>query len=391
MHQIDTSRAIAIMPAPTAPGTAGFFTDGNPAQGVPATIWPAEYANMLMMELLNVLSTAGITPSKSNYTQVSQAIRRLSQKGVLLTDTGGVNAYTASNAPALAAGDLVSGLAQRVQIVNANTAAATYSPDGLAAKPVLSIGLAALKGGELVAGGIATFQYLVTPTVNSGNGAWILLHCTGATAPGRLLRTIVFTASGTWTPGQNTTSIEVELVGGGGGGGGAQATAGGENTASTGGGGGGYARKFIAGVASPQTVTIGTGGAGSSGNAVGTSGGTSSFGSLLSATGGAGGQGGTTMANAYSSGAAGGIGSLGDVNVAGTASQAAAASASAPGFGTNGGSSMYGAGGLSTVSVNGNPGRGYGSGGSGLLQGANNTIKTGGTGAAGIVIVKEYA
>ncbi|WP_110947406.1 hypothetical protein [Pseudomonas bohemica] len=82
MYQIDNSTAVAAIPASTAAGTAGYFTDGNPATGVPATIMPAEYQNMLMMEMLNVLAAAGINPSKSSFNQLALAIRGLSSGAV---------------------------------------------------------------------------------------------------------------------------------------------------------------------------------------------------------------------------------------------------------------------------------------------------------------------
>lgn len=114
------------------------------------------------------------------------AVRSMTKQRVVLADTGAANAYTAVNAPALAALPS-SGFAQYISIANANTGAATYAPDGLAAKPIYGLNLTALQGGELVVNGIAALMYLVAATVNSGNGAWILLECTGGAlqvAPG---------------------------------------------------------------------------------------------------------------------------------------------------------------------------------------------------------------
>lgn len=81
MFQIDNSTAVAAIPAPTPAGSAGYFTDGNPATGVSATILPAEFMNMLMMENMNVLSAAGITPAKGQYNQLALAIAKIVQSG----------------------------------------------------------------------------------------------------------------------------------------------------------------------------------------------------------------------------------------------------------------------------------------------------------------------
>lgn len=75
MYQIDNSTAAASQPAATSAGTAGFFTDGNPATGTPATIVPAEWLNAVMMELVNVVTAGGLTPTKNVFNQVASAIK----------------------------------------------------------------------------------------------------------------------------------------------------------------------------------------------------------------------------------------------------------------------------------------------------------------------------
>ena len=181
MFQIDNPSASPTLPPATSAGTPGYFTDGSPSAGVDPTILPAEFLNIVMLELINIVSISGIAPSKASNTQVAQAIRRLMQKTVVLTDVGTTNTYSAANTPALVAADMVSGLVQRVSILTANTGAATYAPDGLAAKPVLGMGLAPLQGGELPLKGIATLMYVISSNVNGGNGGWVLIECTGGT------------------------------------------------------------------------------------------------------------------------------------------------------------------------------------------------------------------
>jgi len=68
---------VATLPAPAAPGTQGFFTDGNPVAGEAATILDADFMNMVMMELINVVEAGGETPSKTTYNQVLEAILTL--------------------------------------------------------------------------------------------------------------------------------------------------------------------------------------------------------------------------------------------------------------------------------------------------------------------------
>jgi hypothetical protein len=77
MYQIDNSTAAGSQPASTPDGTPGWFTDGNPLTGDPATILPAEWLNSLMMEGLNLLAAANIAPDKSQFNQWATAITTL--------------------------------------------------------------------------------------------------------------------------------------------------------------------------------------------------------------------------------------------------------------------------------------------------------------------------
>ena len=179
MYQIDNSTAAATQPSSTAPGSAGFFTDGNPATGLAATILPAEWLNAVMLELANVVTSAGLTLNKAAFNQLLLAIKAIGRQSVILADTGAVNAYAAANSTPLVSDTLVHGVRQSVQIANANTGASTYAPDGLAAKPIYGLNLSPLQGGELPVGGVANMIYMISAAINSGNGAWILLECTG--------------------------------------------------------------------------------------------------------------------------------------------------------------------------------------------------------------------
>ncbi|VVD75274.1 hypothetical protein PHO31112_00806 [Pandoraea horticolens] len=181
-----------------------------------------------------MLAGAGITPDRNNNAQVVTAIRRLVQSKTVLADTGAANAYAATNTPALTALP-ASGFVQVLSVANGNTGASTYAADGLAAKPILGMGLAPLQGGEMPAKGLATLLYIVASTVNSGNGAWVLIECSGGaqqispgTAPqhavqlgqvsgvigsSRNLAMNVATASSTATVTANELIVETSLGG----------------------------------------------------------------------------------------------------------------------------------------------------------------------------------
>lgn len=211
-----------------------------------------------------------------------------------------------------------------------------------------------------------------------------------------LARVTVFAASGTWTKQAGVRAVRVTCVAGGGGAGGA----GGGGTgvsAGNGGGGGGTAIKFItAGLGATETVTVGIGGPG--GLATGGSGGPgadSAFGTHCSATGGGAGSGSganksQTVARGTGFIAQGGVGTNGDINLRGTDGDYGLwLSATAIG-GRGGGSYLAGS---RSGQVEGGGGlSGYvpGGGGSGAAESSTGG-RIGGSGAAGIVIVEEYA
>lgn len=336
MYQIDNLTSASAQPASTAAGTAGFFTDGNPATGVAATIVPAEWLNAVMMELVNVVVAGGLTPTKNVFDQVAKAIKAMGKQRVILNDTGTTNAYTAVNAPSLLVGTWTDGIAQSVKIANANTGASTYAPDGLAAIPIYGLGLQPLQGGELRAGGVATMVRYTIAGVNSGNPVCVLLDCFGGAqqiAPAIAanhaaqlsqagfqnqavyrrnggvqqvsINGAAFTSTGATTfPAPPSGRARVRLWGGGGGGG---ASSGGTGALGGGGGAGGYNEFIATGLATATAITVGAGGtAGTAGPTAGGQGGSSSFGAIGSAFGGTGGQ-----AITGAGGAAGGVGAGG--------------------------------------------------------------------------------
>lgn len=85
--------------------------------------------------------------------------------------TGSANIYTATYVPAILA--LKDGLTLHSTAIAANTGASTFSPNGLTAKPILSLAQTALAGGELAVSGRFTVKYNITLD------SWILMSSSG--------------------------------------------------------------------------------------------------------------------------------------------------------------------------------------------------------------------
>jgi hypothetical protein len=80
MFRIDDATAASSLPAPEAAGTEGYFTEGNPTAGTPATNVRGSWMNMIQEELRAVVVAGGLTPSKTTYTQVRDAVLALFAK-----------------------------------------------------------------------------------------------------------------------------------------------------------------------------------------------------------------------------------------------------------------------------------------------------------------------
>jgi len=100
MYQIDSSGIATSLPTPAAAGTPGYFTNGNPATATPATVLDADWFNAVMMELVNIVTAASITPTKGTNSQVLTALQALfSQQsqtfgvGQTMTDVSGSRAF----------------------------------------------------------------------------------------------------------------------------------------------------------------------------------------------------------------------------------------------------------------------------------------------------------
>lgn len=216
-------------------------------------------------------------------------------------------------------------------------------------------------------------------------------------ATGRWLKTTVLTSGTSFTTQPATTSIFVRMVGAGGGGGGCTSVA---SAAAAGGGGGGgaYAEKtFTVTGNTAYTYAIGSAGTGVSG-AAGNNGGNTTFAvgaTTVTALGGTGGPVATaaTTLTARAGGAGGTVATNGDLNATGMPGEPGTVLIVATPIvaSGNGGSSVFGGGGVGIVAVgNGNAAGGFGAGGGGSATGAS-AARTGGNGTAGVIVVDEYA
>ncbi|MDP9153937.1 MAG: hypothetical protein M3O74_06785 [Pseudomonadota bacterium] len=109
MFRIDDPSASTTLPTPEAANAEGYWTEGNPAAGTPATLVRASFLNMVQEELRAVVVAAGLTPSKTTYNQVYLAIQTMFKPGRLLrtsvyTIVSGTQMVSVNGATATATG-----------------------------------------------------------------------------------------------------------------------------------------------------------------------------------------------------------------------------------------------------------------------------------------------
>jgi hypothetical protein len=344
----------------------------------------AQGATTITASNITVAANAPFLPAAGIFSAVQQGTMTYA------ADTGAANAYVASFVPALPT--LTDGMRVTFKAKTANSGASTLAVNGGSAYPLYSHANQALQGGEIVANGLIEAEW------NSTLTAWVLCGNSGGALPvgaatqsnhamqlgqatGRLINVQVFLSSGTYVPSAGVNKIKVRAWGAGGGGGGV-------SSAATAGAAGGTSGAYVEGlysVTGSLGVVIGSGGVGgtSSGGAGG-SGGVTSLGSLLSATGGSGG-GGTTNSSAGSTASSAGVATGGTMfNLSGMGGRAPSGS-----LGGSGGSAY------STQGGEGHYTSGSGAGGfPGSAGGGANGVSVavqGGTGAAGYMIIEEYA
>ncbi|MBX9596002.1 MAG: hypothetical protein K2X46_16685 [Roseomonas sp.] len=390
MFRVDDPTASATLPVPEAAGTEGYFTEGNPVGSIPSTEFRASWFNRVQESLRAIVDAVGITPAKTAYSAVSQAIRRMAganasvvtATGALTADQAGIIAVSAAAGNVtltLPAVNAANGVPLRFNFVRTDTSANTVTIQ---------------RAGSNTIEGATSRQLAVNERMlllGDGVSTW---RIAGAVS-GRLIGVQVFSSGGTYTPTAGTNSVIVEAVGGGGGGAGAVAAGTGNCAAGTPGNAGSYGKGRFTSAFSGVTVTIGAGGTGGTG-ANGGNGGTTSFGALLSCPGGPGGPTGIAQPGSASGGngnpstapsganIVGATGGMGGHSLGFTTGQVA--------LGGGGGASHFGGGASGAApNINGVNATAPGAGGGGTIGVQNSSAITGGNGAAGIVIVWEFA
>ncbi|MDX3986179.1 MAG: hypothetical protein QHC88_13085 [Achromobacter sp.] len=232
-----------------------------------------------------------------------------------------------------------------------------------------------------------------TTNPDAGGAGWTDLVPKG----GRLINVRTFDSSATYVPTPGVTMIEVQQIAGGGAGGGCSATGVGAASVGLGGSAGAFAHYLIQSGISSTAVTIGAGGTGVSGQPGG-NGSATSFGGYCTCAGGAGGgtfgpTAGPAIFLTQSNNATPAIaGATAIVAAAGAFTQSSAFILSATNiYSGQGANTIWGAGGGGQGSGVGSSGNGAGTGGGGSASLASTSARAGGNGAAGKVIIWEYA
>lgn len=99
MFRIDNETAVAVMPAAPLAGAPGYFTNGDPGQGIQATVVDAHWLNMVQEELLAVVQAGGLTPDKGNFNQVLAALQIMFAAAADVTPAGAVEAFARRTPP----------------------------------------------------------------------------------------------------------------------------------------------------------------------------------------------------------------------------------------------------------------------------------------------------
>jgi hypothetical protein len=136
MFRIDDPSAATSLPAPEAAGTEGYWTEGNPASGTPATIERASWFNMIQEELCSILAAAGITRAKTSYNQVNAALQKMYAPVVGTVRNLAMTVGTASATATVTADEIIvetalGGQTYRMSAVNHTFNGATTGVNGM--------------------------------------------------------------------------------------------------------------------------------------------------------------------------------------------------------------------------------------------------------------------
>ncbi len=142
------------IPPVGATDTAQIFVDGNPAAGQKGSRVPAALMNAVQSEIIAAVSAAGLTPSGTDLTQLSQAIPLLAAQTIRYRTA---NAAGSANAITLT-GLVPAGAWQAKDMLVFVAAATNTGATTVAGVNVLNNG-GALRGGEIVSGQIVCLAH----------------------------------------------------------------------------------------------------------------------------------------------------------------------------------------------------------------------------------------
>lgn len=136
MFRIDDATAATSLPVPEAAATEGFFTEGSPTAGTPATRVKGSWLNMIQEELCAVLAAAGIARSKTSYNQVNAALQKMYSPVVgsvrnLSANLPATGASVAFTADEIIVETALGGQTYRLASLNKTLNLATVGPGGM--------------------------------------------------------------------------------------------------------------------------------------------------------------------------------------------------------------------------------------------------------------------
>jgi hypothetical protein len=152
MWWADAPGSDAVLPTPEAAGAApSYFQDLEDGDSLSTQV-SRDFLNMLMLEVVNVILAAGISLSKTSYTQLRDAIKFLATGGVIhALDVGAANAYVIN--PTQALGAYVEGVTFSIHFLHANTGASTLNVSALGAQAITRADGSPLQAADIPANG----------------------------------------------------------------------------------------------------------------------------------------------------------------------------------------------------------------------------------------------
>jgi hypothetical protein len=357
MHRVDHPSNVPVLPTLQPTGNPGFFSNGSPRTGKPATIVEQDWLNTVQEEISNVIEGAGIALDKARLDQLFLAIQ-------LIVD----NRLPPMPFLPLLGGTMQGPIYQHLEPTQAAELTNKNYVDTRDNDVINYANSRAIQEGDRAQNQAYAWDQAIWDRVN-----WID-NTQGGIA--------FYGSNGVFTVPGAARLIEVICTGGGGGGGGNHAPGYGGGA---GGAGGTGIFAFNVSPGSQFNVTVGGGGGGGAGDgSSGGSGGASQFADVIGASGGQGGAG-SNVGDPY--GGEGGVGyGTGLIITGGMGGDGWNRGANnTNGRGGDGGASFFGGGGRAGA-PSGASGRAFGSGGGGAYS--YGTAGNGGVGGSGLVLIR---